>query len=502
VAVLECRGIVKRYESGVAVGGASFEARPGQIHAVVGENGAGKSTLLKIASGLVVPDAGQVWIDGRELLPHTPKEALARGVAMVQQHFALVLVMTALENVVLGAEPVASFGRIDRAEARRKVTAIGHELGASIPLDARVETLGVGDRQRIEIARALFRDASVLILDEPTSVLAPQEADALYGALRRLAERGRTIVVVTHKLDEVRAHADVVTAMRRGEVVLHQVRGPSPGSLDLDALGAALMGHEKPPEVTHSPRELGETVLSIQDLALGSSFGALSLEIRAGEIVGVAGVEGNGQRELVRILAGLEQAASGRLDIVGGAPAVVYEDRQVEGLVLDAPVRDNLVLGELERFARRGPLAFLGVLDQKAIESVARERMDHGEVRPPDLDVPARSLSGGNQQKIVLVRAVSRGKRVLVLAHPTRGVDIGAARGIHNQILEAARQGEGAGILVLSSDLSELRTLADRILVLRRGSFVASFEPTATDAEIGAAMLGGDARDARVEGAA
>jgi len=495
VAVLECRGIAKRYDSVVAVRGASFEARPGQIHAVVGENGAGKSTLLKVASGLVVPDEGQVLIDGRALLPHTPRAALARGVAMVQQHFALVDVMTALENVVLGAEPMASFGRVDRAEARRRVLGIGEDLGAAIPVDARVETLGVGDRQRVEIARALFRDAAVLILDEPTSVLAPQEAEALYGALRRLAERGRTIVVVTHKLDEVRAHADVVTAMRRGEVVLRQSRAATPegpGSLDTDRLADAIMGDDKPPEVTHAPRDPGEVVLSARGLALGAALSGFDLELRSGEIVGVAGVEGNGQRELMRVLAGLERPDRGELDVQGGAPAVVHEDRQTEGLVLDAALRDNLLLGELGRFVEGGPGRVFGVLDAGAMDAAAHARAEHGGVRPLDLDLPARALSGGNKQKIVVARAVSRERRVLLLAHPTRGVDLGAARGIHARIVEAARG--GAGVLVVSADLAELRTLADRIVVLRRGRLVASFGPTATDAEMGAAMLGGDAR--------
>jgi ABC-type uncharacterized transport system ATPase subunit len=485
VAVLECRGIVKRYGAVLAVTGAFLEARPGEIHAVVGENGAGKSTLLKIASGLVSQDAGEVRIDGRVLSPHTPKEALTRGVAMVQQHFALVEVMTGLENVVLGAEPRRSLGRVDRVEAHRRVSAITEDLGVTIPWDSRVESLGVGDRQRIEIARALFRDASILILDEPTSVLAPQEADALYGALRRLAERGRAVVVVTHKLDEVRAHADVVTAMRRGSVVGHWRRSTKEGeAFAMHAIADAIMGDEKAEPVTREAREIGGVVLLAKNLKKGALLEVSELEVKTGEIVGVAGVEGNGQRELVRILAGLERADSGELRIEGGAPAVVHEDRHAEGLVLDATVKDNLVLGELAGFAR------FGVLDEAGVDAVAGERMKSGDVRPPDLDLLARSLSGGNQQKVVTLRAVSRGARVLVLAHPTRGVDLGAARGIHAQIALAAKR--GAGVLVVSADLSELRTLSDRILVMRRGRVVASLGPRATDVEIGAAMLGGD----------
>jgi ABC-type uncharacterized transport system ATPase subunit len=487
--LLACRGISKRYASIEAVRRVSFEAHAGEIHAVVGENGAGKSTLLRIGAGLVPPDEGEVVIDGLTLSPHTPREALARGVAMVQQHFALVGVMTALENVLLGAEPLRSFGRLDLAGARARVTSLAEELGATTPLDVPVDSLGVGDRQRVEIVRALFRDAKVLILDEPSSVLAPQEAGALYRALRRLAERGRTIVVVTHKLDEVRAHADAVTAMRRGEVVCRQTRTDG-GTLDTDALADAMMGGETPPSLVRATRELGDVVLSVKDLALGCALDGLTFEVRAREVVGVAGVLGNGQRELIEVLAGAVAAERGQVRIAGKEPAVVHEDRQVEGLVLDATARDNLLLGELRGFTR------LGILDAAAMNEVARARMQRAEIRPADLELSARAFSGGNQQKMVVVRAISRATQLKILAYPTRGVDLGAARGIHAQILEAARA--GAGILVLSSDLSELRALADRILVLWRGRFVASFGPESTDTEIGAAMLGGDARAAEV----
>jgi simple sugar transport system ATP-binding protein len=475
VTALVCRGITKRYDALTAVAGATLEVRPGKIHAVVGENGAGKSTLLKIAAGIVAPNDGEVQIDGRTLAPHTAREALRRGVAMVQQHFALVDVFTALENVVLGAEPSQRFDRLDLPRARERVRAIGLELGAELPLDTPVAELGIGDRQRVEIARALFRDADVLILDEPTSVLAPQEADALYAALRRLAERGRAVVVVTHKLDEVRVHADEATAMRRGKIVRHDER-PAGGSLDVEALADAIMGDDKPPPVERRPHELGAVALRLQR--------GMPLEVRSGEIVGIAGVEGNGQRELVEALAGLD-ADVRDVEVLATPVSVVHEDRHDRGLVLDASVRDNLLLGELGAFAR------LGVLDGARMDAVASERHRRGGVRPLDLDVPARALSGGNQQKIVMVRAVSRGAKLLALAHPTRGVDLGAARAIHAQVLEAA--GTGAAILVVSSDLAELRTLCDRVFVLRRGRCVASFDPSASDAAIGAAMLGGEA---------
>jgi simple sugar transport system ATP-binding protein len=277
--------------------------------------------------------------------------------------------------------------------------------------------------------------------------------------------------------------------MRRGEVVCRQRRSDG-GTLDIDALADAIMGGETPPSLVRATRELGDVVLSVRDLSLGHALDGLTFEVRAREIVGVAGVLGNGQRELVEVLAGALVAERGQVRIAGKEPAVVHEDRQTDGLVLDATARDNLLLGELQGFTR------FGVLDAAAINEVARARMQRAAIRPPDLDLSARSFSGGNQQKMVVVRAISRATQLKILAYPTRGVDLGAARSIHAQILEAATG--GAGILVLSSDLPELRALADRILVLWRGRFIATFGPESTDAEIGAAMLGGDARTGEV----
>jgi simple sugar transport system ATP-binding protein len=466
-----------------------------------------------MAAGILRPDSGEVRVEGAQLEPHTAAEAIRRGIGMVQQHFALIGVFSALENVVLGVEPTKNrLGAIDLSRARDRVRAIGVELGVDLPLDAPVETLGVGDRQRLEIARALYRDARLLILDEPTAVLTPSEADGLYATLRRLADGGRAIVVVTHKLDEVVDHADEVTVMRRGKVVLTRPMKmvdagsipPPPGrgipptpqapEEEVRALAEAIMGGGLPDEVRRVTGELGPVVLAMKNVTLGRILNGLSVEVRAGEIVGIAGVEGNGQREMVSILAGDVVPDSGRVSV--GEVAVVHEDRHKEGLVLDASVRDNVVLGELARFSNA-----LGFLDRPAMDREARARVDRAQA-PPNLEWPARALSGGNQQKLVVARAIAkieravkRGATALVLAHPTRGVDIGASRAIHAEILEAARR--GVAVLVVSADLPELRTLADRILVLLRGCIVARLLPSASDQEIGRAMLGAAEEEAR-----
>lgn len=430
---------------------------------------------------MVVPDSGTVLVRGEPLEPHTPKEGISRGVAMVMQHFALVPVFTALENIMLGAEPVRGFGVLDTASARNRATAIAKELGADFELDVPVETLGVGDRQRIEIARALYRDAKLLILDEPTAVLTKSEVALLYGTLRRLADAGTGIVVVTHKMDEVRAHADVVTVMRKGSVVFS--RAMERGG-DVDDITKAIMGdggHDHAPSADDAKHELGEPVCSMKDVVVGRGLRGLSLDVRSGEIVGVAGVEGNGQRELISVLAGDVKPDTGAVS--GGPFAIVHEDRQHEGLVLDASLRDNIVLGELGSYSNR-----LGLLDLESLEREAKSRLDRSGA-PNDLDRTARSLSGGNQQKIVVERALARSAKAIIASQPTRGVDLGAAKDIHARIRAAAAK--GTGVLVISADLDELRTLASRILVIARGKIVADVPPSTSDDEIGRLMLGG-----------
>jgi general nucleoside transport system ATP-binding protein len=492
-ALAEARSVEKRFGAIIAVRSMSAAFQAGEIHAVCGENGAGKSTLLKLVAGMLVPDAGTVMAFGSELQPHTAREAIDRGIAMVLQHFALVPVMTSLENIILGAEPHHTGGVLDFKAARARAEKIAKDLDTNLHLDERVESLGVGDKQRIEIARALFRDAKLVILDEPTAVLTKTEATALYTTLRTLAKAGKGIVVVTHKMDEVRAHADIVTVMRRGEHVFTkkldrsgdvaaQVEEVTQAIMGAGATGYREQSPERRGDSSKKKEESGAVVLTMKNVSVGRGLVEASLSVRAGEIVGIAGVEGNGQKELVSVLAGDEEASSGSIE--GGPFAFIREDRHHEGLVLDASLRDNIVLGELDRFA-----GVAGLLDLGRLEKEATKRIELSGA-PKDLDRPARTLSGGNQQKIVIARVLARKAKVIVAAQPTRGVDLGASTGIHAQLRDAASK-DGCGIIVISADLDELRKLStNRILVLARGKIVAELPHTATDDEIGRHMLG------------
>ncbi len=476
--------VTKRFGDRVAVKLAEVTFSTGRVHAVVGENGAGKSTLLKMAAGLHVPDEGRVEIEGARLIPHDAAEALRRGGGMVQQHFALVPVFTVLENMVLGAEPTSRFG-LDLSRARAAATRAFEQIGAQVPLDALVADLGVGDRQRVEIARTLFRGARTLILDEPTAVLTAREAESLYAHLRVLAGAGCAIVVVTHKLDEVLSHADMVTVMRHGAVVETRAIHRGERTSEAAALARAIMGIEPPPPLPRLTRRAGAPVLTVEGASLGTALRDVSLQIVEGEVVGIAGVDGNGQDELVRVIGGLVPPDRGRVTHAAGT-AIVYGDRQREGLVLPASLADNLVLGELASFAR------LGVLRMDALRAEAIKRRDHVGVVPRDLDAPVSELSGGNQQKVVVARALAcadRGSTLLVLAHPTRGVDLGAARAIHDLVRRMVHE-RPLGVLVVSSDLDELRALCNRVLVMTRGTIVAELSPDASDAMIGEYMLG------------
>ncbi len=456
---------------------ASF--RSAQLHAVIGENGAGKSTLLKIACGLTSADTGIVEIEGRALVPHTPHEAIARGVGMVQQHFALLEPLSVLENVMLGAE---GGWLLDERAAKEKLAAVTRELGVTLDPHALVRDLGIGDRQRLEIARVLYKGARTIVLDEPTAVLVPKEIAALYETLKRLVSAGKTVIVVTHKTGEVTEHADTVTVMRKGQVVLAR-------SVDTNvedearALTTAIMGGEPLLELAREEATLGAEVLALTNVTLGRALHDVTLSVRAGEIVGLAGIEGNGQRELVRVIAGLEAPDSGKL--VMQRASVVHEDRQREGLVLDASVMDNALLGE------HGSFSTAGFLRERDMQVEAGKRIADGGVEPHDLDREVRSLSGGNQQKIAVSRALARDATVLILSHPTRGVDIGAARSIHERVQHAAHS--KAGVLLVSSDLSELRALAHRIVVMVHGRIVATVSPETSNEQIGELMLGAEA---------
>ncbi len=501
--VIQLASVTRRIGDCVAVDRADLDLVPGEIHAVVGENGAGKSTLMKMAAGVAAPTAGRVLVDGALLTPATPAEAIRRGIGMVHQHFMLIGAFPAIENVILGSEPVRAGGRLDLDSARSRAEAIMESAGLRVPLDALTDTLTVGERQRLEILRVLYRGAKALLLDEPTAVLSPLEADELYATLRALAEGGSTVAVVTHRLDEVSRFADRVTVMRRGRVVLS--RAFTRGTDSSDELTRAIMGGEPPPPFAlpalpaDAPTVLAIAQLSLTDVGGQRRLAGVDLSVRAGEIVGVAGVEGNGQRELVRAIAGLEPRASGTIEIAGRDLAgsdvrarrpvlgVVHEDRQIEGLLLDATTGDNLILGDLGDQSD-APAGF-------AEGATISRRIERFRIHPADSTRLAGELSGGNQQKIVLARALDRLKQgeraAVVLAQPTRGVDVGAAAAIHAAIGEAAAA--GLAVLVVSADLAELRRLSHRIVVMRRGALVKSLPPEASEAEIGRAMLGMEA---------
>ncbi|MBK6459498.1 MAG: sugar ABC transporter ATP-binding protein [Myxococcales bacterium] len=490
--------LTKRYGGVAVVSGVSIELRAGEVHCVAGENGAGKSTLLKMLAGLAVPDGGAVRIGGERLTAHTPAEAMGRGVALVAQHFALVNAMTGLENIVLAAPPRGRLGGFRPEDARRRVAELLVELGAEVELDVPVERLGVGARQRLEIIRALYLRARVILLDEPTAVLSPGEASALFALLRRLAAGGRGVAVVTHKLSEIAQFSDAVTVLRRGRQT-YGVRAetrPLAGAV-MGEVAHGILGDATSRAPVERPRRQGRQaqgdLAAILRGARVASGGApalvdVDLSVGAGEIVGVAGVAGNGQEALCAVLGGALPLDAGEVTVPRGV-AIVHEDRQREGLCLGASIRDNLVLGE------HGALSRWGLLDVAKIDVEAATRarslgVRAGDADTVDLDLPAGALSGGNQQKVVCARAfaaASRGVGLLVLAQPTRGVDVGAARAIRQGIAEAAAR--GAGVVLVSADTAELRELSDRILVFFRGR-ATELGPDASDEVLGRAMLG------------
>jgi simple sugar transport system ATP-binding protein len=482
--------VTRRFGPVVAVHDASVSLAAGQIHAIVGENGAGKSTLLSLAGGTRAPSEGAVVVDGQPLTPATPEEASRRGIGFVHQHFMLVEAFTALENIALGNERADRFGRLDLDATRSLATRKMRELGLELDLDARVADLGVGERQVLELLRILVRGATKILLDEPTAVLTPLQADRLFLTLRGMANAGACLAVVTHRIAEVLRHCDQVTVMRRGCVVgSFAAAETTPAELT-----RAIMGTEPPPPVQRPVPCPGAAVaLRVRDLVVSgaragrSAIDGVSFEVAEGRIVGVAGVEGNGQHELVRAIAGLLRPKAGTI-LIGGQDvttmsvaarrerglAVVHDDRQREGLMLDATVWDNLMLGDLRASA-----------DERTVVS---RRIDQFAIVPAVPSLPARSLSGGNQQKIVTARALDRALTAAVLAQPTRGVDLGAARAIHEAICGCARA--GVGVLLVSADLAELRTLCSEVLVLARGKIVARLAPDSSDEEFGRAMLG------------
>jgi ABC-type uncharacterized transport system ATPase subunit len=496
---VELTGIEKRFPGVIANHDVSLRVRPGTIHAIVGENGAGKSTLMKTLYGMHQPDAGTITVNGALQHFKSPSDAIAAGIGMVHQHFMLADNFTVLENIILGSEP-GKRGVLDMKGARETIMEISRTAGIHVDPDQMVSEMGVGQRQRVEILKVLFRGARILILDEPTAVLVPQEVDELFVNLKRLVAGGATVIFISHKLDEVIAVSDDITVIRQGTTVAEV----TPGEVNRARLGELMVGSELPaPQPRHTP--IGDTVLLSADGVTVAGPGEksivddVSFHVRAGEVVGIAGVEGNGQFELCEALLGLTPLAAGSITFEGrditssstrerrdGGIGYVPFDRHKEGLMLAAPLWENVLLGrEDETKFLRGPL-----INIKASKAAAVEVIERFGVRTPNETVPAFALSGGNQQKLVVGREFSSSPTVLIAAHPTRGVDIGAQAAIWDELRNA--RDNGLGVLLISADLEELIGLSDRILVMFDGAVNAELDPaSATPELLGTYMTGG-----------
>jgi general nucleoside transport system ATP-binding protein len=492
---VELRGITKRYPGVVANNNVTFSVRRGTVHAIVGENGAGKSTLMKILYGVQRADEGTISVDGQPVLLHSPSDAIDVGIGMVFQHFMLADNLTVLENVALGAEKLHGIGDRARAEIER----ISSEYHLDVRPDDLVADLGVGKRQRVEILKVLFRGAKILILDEPTAVLVPQEVDELFDNLRELKSEGLTVIFISHKLDEVLSVADSITVIRRGTTVATV----DPKSVTSRQLAELMVGSELPSPSTEDSTVTDRPVLTITDLTLVSPDGHgilrdINLTIHAGEVLGIAGVEGNGQAELVEAIMGMRDPSSGRIlledvdisdwhtrEIREAGVGYIPEDRHRHALLLDAPLWENTMLGHQTQKPN-----VKGVWVNASGAKADTERIVTAyDVRTPSINVTAHSLSGGNQQKLIIGREMSHAPRVLVAAHPTRGVDVGAQSAIWGHIKEARR--EGLGVLLISADLDELIGLSDTIRVILRGQLSGEFDPDVVTAEdLGSAMTG------------
>ena len=476
---LRTKGITKHFPGVLANDQVDFDLRKGEIHALLGENGAGKTTLMNVIYGLYEPDAGEIFLDSRQVDIRTSKDAIAQGIGMVHQHFMLVPVFTVAENIMLGAETVRRLA-LDQHGVAAQVREVSHQYGLDVDPDAYVKDLPVGVQQRVEIVKALYRKADILILDEPTAVLTPQEADDLFRIIRELASRGVSIIFITHKLKEVLAVADRITVMRDGQVV----GTVKPQETDEPQLATMMVGREVILKVEKGPAHPGEEVLRVKDLRVFDDrevevVRGMSFSVQSGEVLGIAGVQGNGQTELVEALTGLRQPHSGGVvmlehDVTGKSPrpiietgtAHIPEDRRRYGLVLPFPVTDNLVL--CTYYAP--PFARNGVLNHEAIDENGRQLVREFDVRTPSPYIPASKLSGGNQQKVIVARELSRPIKLLIANQPTRGLDVGSIEYIHQVIVRM--RDAGCGVLLVSAELDEIMALSDRIAVMYKGQIM------------------------------
>ena len=495
---VEMRGIVKQYPLVRAIDGADFTVEQGEIHSLLGENGAGKSTLMKILYGMTTPTAGEVRVFGKPVAITRPAQAIALGIGMVHQHFMLTPVMTVAENVVIGSEPVRGVF-FDRKKAEAQMAAMIDEYNFHISATAKVETLSVGEQQRVEILKALYRGADLLILDEPTAVLTPQEVEDLFRVMRQLKAAGKSIIIITHKLKETMEIADRVSVLRQGKMIESGV--PVAGTT-MNELAQMMVGRDVELSVTRRAEQVGEENFSVRGLSLTERgvpiLRDVCLSLRKGEILGIAGIEGNGQTELIEVLTGLRRPDHMELfkdgkPLSGNAAAFlaagvghVPEDRMTRGLVLEMSIEDNLILG----YHRRPAFARRGLRLASAIRRFAEQERTEFAIKAPNVQERCSALSGGNQQKVVIARVFSENPDVIIVAQPTRGVDVGAMEYIHHRLLDL-RDG-GKSILLISADLDEVRSLSDRLAVIYGGRIVAEGKPdTWSDMEIGLLMTGG-----------
>jgi len=497
---LQARGMTKRFPGVLANDRIDLDLKRGEIHALLGENGAGKSTLMNVLYGLYKPDEGHIYVNGKEVHFNGPSDAIAAGIGMVHQHFMLIPPFTVTENIMLGGESTHPGGVLDEASAARRIRQLSQEYGLEVNPDAKIEDLPVGSQQRVEILKAFYRNADILILDEPTAVLTPQEALDLFAIMRRLAQDGKAIVFITHKLKEVLAIADRITVLRLGRVA----GVADPKSATEAQLASLMVGRDVILEVQKKPARPGKVVLAIDNLQVKDNrdqmaVDGLSVEVKEGEIFGIAGIEGNGQTELVEALTGLRKASGGTFTVDGRDSthlstsvlidrglAHVPEDRHKFGLVLTYSVSDNLVLNTYDE----APFAQGVLRNDKSILDFARKLVKKFDVRTPSINVLVRNLSGRNQQKTILARELSRQIRLLIASQPTRGLDVGSIEFIHKQIV--AQRDEGVAVLLVSAELDEILALADRIGVIYKGKLVAIIpRAEATREKLGILMTGG-----------